>query len=189
MASAEQLLNEAHFAFASISYGQSLSNKRHAARAKSLCRRIIRRYPSSMEASEARAILRRLGEEAYVSTLPNRHRHMTQASHHIGTSTRAAPSIVPESATSTGSPDFDWSGLIAVILMTPKIVLGILGAVAFALFALLGPIVFVVLVALVVLTGPFRSMLTPPQRKQVEEFIVRANAFIDERRRSGSGLA
>ena len=186
MASAEQLLNEAHYAFASISFGQSLSNKRHAARAKSLCRKIMRRFPGSMEASEAQAILRRLGEESYVSTLPDRHRHMTQAEHHIGNEVRAAPRSFTES---TGSPDFDWSGLLAVILKTPKIVLGILGAVAFALFALLGPIVFVALVALVVLTGPFRSILTAPQRGQVDEFIVRANEFIAERRRSGTGLA
>ena len=45
------------------------------------------------------------------------------------------------------------------------------------------------LVALVALTGPFRSVLAPAQRKQLDEFIVRANAFIEERRRSGSGLA
>jgi hypothetical protein len=186
MASAERLLNEAHYAFASISYGESLANKRHAARAKSLCRKIMRRYPTSMEAREARAILRRLGEESYVSTLPDQHRHMTQTSHHLGRKSGIAP--VP-AVNSAGSPAFDWGGLLAVILMTPKIVLGILGAVAFALFALLGPIVLMALVALVALTGPFRSMLAPAQRKQIDEFVVRANEFIEERRRSGSGLA
>jgi hypothetical protein len=186
MASAERLLNEAHYAFASISYGESLANKRHAARAKSLCSKILRRHPGSMEAREARAILRRLGEESYVSTLPDQHRHMTQASHHLGRESGDPP--VP-AANAAGSPAFDWSGLVAVILMTPKLILGVLGAVAFALFALIGPAVFVALVALVVLTGPFRTMLTPPQRKQVDEFIVRANEFIAERRRSGTGLA
>jgi hypothetical protein len=186
MASAERLLNEAHYAFARISYGESLANKRHAARAKSLCRKILRRYPESMEASEARAILKRLGEESYVSTLPVAHRHMTQTAHDIGRKSRARTTTV---SASTGSPAFDWSGLIAVILMTPKIVLGILGAVGFALFALFGPIVLVALVALVVLTGPFRSVLAPAQREQLDELIVRANATIEERRRSGSGLA
>lgn len=186
MASAERLLNEAHYAFASITYGESLANTRHAARAKSLCQKILRRYPESMEAREALAILRRLGEESYVSTLPDQHRHMTRASHHLGKEQGVAP--VP-AANAAGSPAFDWSGLLAVILMTPKIVLGILGAVGVALFAFLGPIVLVALVALVVLTGPFRSMLAPAQRKQVDELIVRANEFITERRRSGSGLA
>jgi hypothetical protein len=186
MATAEQLLNEAHYAFASISYGESLANKRNAAHAKSLCRKIMRRYPASMEASEARAILRRLGEESYVSTLPDRHQHMTQESHHLGNEEHGASRTV---AVAPGSPAFDWSGLVALILMTPKIVLGVLGAVAFVLFALFGPFVFLVLVALVVLTGPFRSLLAPVQRKQVDEFIARANEFIAERRRSGTGLA
>lgn len=186
MASAEHLLNEAHYAFASISYGESLANKRNAARAKSLCRKIMQRYPATMEASEARAILRRLGEESYVSTLPDRHQHMTQASHHLGNEEPGASRTV---TVADGRPAFDWSGLIAVILMTPKLVLGILGALAFALFALFGPIVFVALAVLLVLTGPFRSLLAPVQRKQVDEFIVRANEFIAERRRSGSGLA
>ena len=187
MASAEHLLNEAHYAFARISYGESLANKRNAARAKSLCQKIMQRYPATMEASEARAILRRLGEESYVSTLPDRHQHMTQASHHLGREERGASRTV--AVAPGGSPAFDWSGLIAVILMTPKIVLGVLGAVAFALFALIGPFVFFALVALVVLTGPFRSLLAPVQRKQVDEFIARANEFIAERRRSSTGLA
>ena len=64
MATAEQMLNEAQYAFANITFGESLANARHAARAKSLARKIIRKFPATTEASEARAILRRLGEEA-----------------------------------------------------------------------------------------------------------------------------
>jgi hypothetical protein len=185
MASAEQLLNEAQFAFASISYGESLANKRHAVRARSLCRKIIRRHPGGMEAREARAILRRLGDETYVAPVPDQPRHMTRASHHLGT--EAETSSV-KAANATGGPVFDWSGLLAVLLMTPKIVLGIFGALAFALFALLGPFVLIVLAALVVLTGPFRSLLVPAQRRQLDEFIVSANEFIAERRRAGTGF-
>jgi hypothetical protein len=36
MANAEQLLNEAQYAFQSVSYGESRDNKRNASRAKSL---------------------------------------------------------------------------------------------------------------------------------------------------------
>ncbi len=185
MASAEQLLNEAQYAFASISYGESLDNKRHAARARSLCRKIIRRHPTGMEASEARAILRRLGDETYVAPIPDQHRHMTGASHHLGTESETSSANIANAA---GGPAFDWGGLLAVLLMTPKIVLGILGALAFALFALVGPFMLVALVALVVLTGPFRSLLVPAQRRQLDEFIARANESIAERRRSGTGF-
>ena len=117
MASAERLLNEAQYAFASISYGESLANKRYAVRARSLCRKILRRHPTSMEASEARAILKRLGEESYVSTLPDTHRHMTQASHHVGNEMHVTPITAANAA---GDTNFDWSGLLAVILMSSK---------------------------------------------------------------------
>ena len=53
---------------------------------------------------------------------------------------------------------------------------------------LMAAAVGILLVALVVLTGPFRSLLVPAQRRQVDEFIVRANEFIAERRRSGTGF-
>ena len=98
--------------------------------------------------------------------------------------------VVGSRAAQTGhTTEVDWSGMIAVLLATPKVVLVVLGAVVFALFALLGPFIFLALVALVVFTGPFRSMLGAPQRQQVEDFIVRANEFIAERRRSGTGLS
>jgi hypothetical protein len=126
-----------------------------------------------------------MGEESYVSPLVDRHRHMTRTRHHLG----GDEAVIRNRIAETGQPpEFDWSGLVAVILMTPKIVLGILGAVVFALFALFGPFVLLALVALVVFTRPFRSTLSPSQRQQVEEFIVRANDFIAERRRSGTGL-
>ena len=186
MASAEHLLNEAHYAFANISYGESPTNRRQAARAKSLCRKIIRRYPTSTEAAVARAILTRLGESSFVSVMPDRHRHMTQVGDRvIGNETLVrSPSAAPGQ-----TPELDWGGLVAVILATPKVLLGILGAVLFALFAFVGPFIFLALIALLVFTGPFRSMLAPSQRQQVEDFIVRANEFIAERRGSGTGLA
>ena len=186
MASAEHLLNEAHYAFANISYGESRANKRNAARAESLCRKIIRRYPTSTEASEARAILRRLGESLDVSSMRSPGQAKTRVENHSGRD----QAVVGSRAAQTGhTTEVDWSGLIAVLLATPKVVLVVLGAVVFALFALLGPFIFLALVALVVFTGPFRSMLGAPQRQQVEDFIVRANEFIAERRRSGTGLS
>ena len=185
MATAEHLLNEAQYAFANISFGESRSNKRHAARAKALCKKIIRRFPGTTQAAEARAILRRLGEEAYTSELLVQHRHMTQTSHHVRTDTYETPAVVPAAG---DSPVFDWSGLLAVILMTPKLLLGVFAVVGFMLFSLFGPFLFAALLVLVILTGPFRSLLNRAQRDQVDEFIVRANAFIEERRRSGTGF-
>ena len=111
---------------------------------------------------------------------------MTRAEHHLGRSDTVIPNRIADAGQ---SPEFDWGGLLAMLLMTPKVVLGVLGAVLFALFALVGPFLLLALLALVVFTGPFRSLLGPAQRDQVENFIVRANEFITERRRSGTGLA
>ena len=78
MASAEKLLHEAQFAFQSISFGESRANNRNRSRAMSLCKKIIRKYPASMEAAEAHAVLRRLGEEAYSSKMQVQHVHTSQ---------------------------------------------------------------------------------------------------------------
>jgi len=42
MASVEQLLNEAQYAFQRVSFGESRDNERNASRASSLCKKIIR---------------------------------------------------------------------------------------------------------------------------------------------------
>ena len=82
MASAEQLLHEAQYAFSCITYGESRQNRRNASRASSLCKKIIRKYPGTMEASEADAILKRMGERGYTSNLAVVHRHKSPREHH-----------------------------------------------------------------------------------------------------------
>jgi len=54
--------------------------------------------------------------------------------------------------------------------------------------SLFGPFLVPALFALVLITGPFRALLGPARRRQVEDVIVRANEFIAARRRSGTGL-
>ena len=188
MASAEQLLNEAQYAFLSISSGQSPGNKRNASRATSLCKKIIRKFPTTSYAAEAHAILRRLGEEAYSSHLGAEHRHTTQAEHHT------TPTLMPKSkplARPTRHDEtaaFDWAGLMAVILVTSKTVLVVIAFVVVFLFGIFGPFIFLAFIGLMFLTGPFRQTMKPRQRQQMNEFVVRANAYIEERRRSGTGL-
>lgn len=182
MASAEHLLHEAQYAFQCISFGESRENKRNAARAKSLCNKIIRKFPGSTEAAEAHAILRRLGEEAFSSELSRRHRHLPESAHH-----RPPQLATKPQNRAVGNGDvatLDWSGLIARVLMIPKAVLAMIAFAAFFLFGILGPFLFVPLLVLVLLTGPFRQMLKPEQRKEIEALIVRANAFIAEQRNS-----
>ena len=67
MASADELIREAQYAFRNISHG-STDESKYRARAKKYAKRIIRTFPTSMEASQARRILRQLDE--YVDIAP-----------------------------------------------------------------------------------------------------------------------
>lgn len=194
MANAEQLLHEAQYAFQSISFGQSRDNARNRSRAKSLCRKIIRKYPSTMEASEAHAILRRLGEEAYSSAMKTQHVHTSQADHHKALVPQPLMTDEPvpqprfRSTESVGAEAFDWGGLVSWLLMLPKLAIGLVVFAGIVLFDIFGPFIFFPLLVLVLLTGPFRQILKPEQRKEMNEFIVRVNAYIEEQRRSGGGF-
>ena len=185
MATAEQMLNEAQYAFANITFGESFANARHAARAESLARKIIRKYPATTEASEARAILRRLGEEAYTSEMTVRHRHVTQAEHHSGWKPLAKTSAPRVGRQGGGGNALDWGGLIGLLFGLPKAILFAVIAAGFVLFSLFGWLIVVPLVALVLFTGPFRSLLQPAQRDQLNNFVVRINTLIEEQRKPG----
>lgn len=192
MANAEKLLHEAHYAFHSISYGESRDNKRNRSRATSLCKKIIRKFPRSMEASEAHAILRRLGEEAYSSKMTLQHRHTSQAVHHRAskpkpTSTpkaRAAARATRASqrtfVTDDGVETLDWGALIKWAFTVPKYVLGLVAFAGIFLFGLLGPFLFLPLIAFVFLTGPFRKTMKREQREQLNIFVKRVNAHVAE---------
>ncbi len=185
MATAEQMLNEAQYAFANITFGESFSNARHAARAKSLALKIIRKFPATMEASEAHAILRRLGEEAYTSEMAIRHRHVTQAEHHTEWKPLAVPRTQRTGQQGGRGDTLDWGGLVGLLFGLPKAILFALIVAGSVLFSLVGWFIVVPLVALVLFTGPFRSLLQPAQREQLNDFVVRVNALIEEQRKPG----
>lgn len=175
VANVEHLLHEAQYAFQSISFGESRDNRRNASRAKSLCKKIIRKFPTSMEASEAHAILRRLGEEAYVSNLGLQHRHSAQHTF------REAPTQITYDDETVA---FDWRGFWSVLLTASKPVLAVIAFVAIIFVDIFGPLLFLPLILFVVLTGPFRQWLKPEQGKAMNVVVARANAYIKERRKS-----
>ena len=189
MATAEQLLHEAQYAFASISFGESLSNKRNRSRATSLCRKIMRKYPGTMESQEAYAILQRLGEEGYTSGLRLVHQHRSRKDHR-----RAPPVSTVMRGTELGrgaqsGDTLDWGGLVGLILGLPGAVLFAVLAAGFIAFAIFGWLLVLPLIALILFTGPFRSLLRPDARRQLNDLVARLNTLIDERRNSGGGFS
>ncbi len=176
MASAEQLLHEAQYSFSCISFGDSPGNKRNASRARSLARKIIRKYPGTTEASEAHAILRRLGDEAFSSKLQVQHRHISQAQRH------AAPVQQVSQRTFITETDvietLNWGGLLSWLFALPKFVLALIVLAGLFLFSIFGPLLLVLLVGFAFLSTPFRRIFKPEQRKGLDTFIARANDFI-----------
>ncbi len=181
MASAEQFLNEAQYAFQSINSGESQDNRRNASRAKSLCRKIIRKFPTSTEAVSAHGILKRLGDEAYTSNLGSQHRHSTEHTFHEAPSPASQQGFTQDDETVV----LDWRGLLNLVFNTPKTSLAVAGTVAIVLFTVLGPFLLFPLIALVLFTKPFKQLLKPEQRQKVNELITRTNAYVEERRRTG----
>ena len=140
--------------------------------------------PDQFRGGEAHAILRRLGEEAYSSQLDIEHRHIDPITHHT------APTLKPQTRLTRNDETvpFDWAGLLSVILTTSKMVLGVIAFFGILLFGFLGPFLLLPLIAFVLLTGPFRQLLKPQQRREMNAFVVRANAYIKERRKTGTGF-
>ena len=79
----------------------------------------------------------------------------------------------------------DWGGLIGLLFGLPRVILFVVVAAGFVLFSLFGWLIVVPLVALLLFTGPFRSLLQPAQRDQLNDFIVRINALIEEQSKPG----
>lgn len=193
MATAEKLLHEAYFAFNSISYGETPGNRRNRRRAKRLCHKILRKYPGTTEATEAHGILMRLGEEAYTSLLTKQHQHITSARHHaprpgdkhrhISQREHHRPRRSPQTFVTAGDEaveTLNWAGLVGWLVSLPKFVLAILLIGGFLLFGIFGPLLFVPLILLVLVTGPFRGMLNPGQRRQLDDVVAWINGAIEE---------
>lgn len=190
MASAEQLLNEAQYAFNSVGPGGTRDDRRNASRASRLARKIISRYPTSTEAAQAHSILRRLGEEAFQSQMPLAHRHAEHSESHRTPEPQTAPMRAASSAAQyDGTVSLDWRGLLSLLFATPKIVLGVLLAFGLFLFGIFGWILFLPLLLLIMLTSPARALLQRRQRDDINDFVVRANKWIDHKIQDGTGFS
>ena len=116
---------------------------------------------------------------------PIRHRHVTQAEHHKKWKPLQVSRTAGAGQQAGRGDTLDWGGLIGLLFGLPKAILFAVVAVGFVFFSLFGWLIVVPLVALVLLTGPFRSLLRPAQRDQLNDFVVRVNALIEEQSKPG----
>ena len=180
MATADELLREAQYAFQCISFGESSGNARNRRKATSLSRKIIRKYPGTMEASEAYALLRRLGEESYTSNLAATHRHVSEPTKRESQAVVEARTFVTDS--DSEHETLNWMGLATWFFSLPRFILAIVLVGGFFLFGIFGPFLFVPLVALLLFTGPLRSTLSREKQQKMDENIRWINAVIEGRR-------
>ena len=89
MANADELLRDAQYFFHSISFGDTRENRANKARVTSLTQKIIRKFPESMEASQARVILGKLQGKTQAPKFDHNH-----ASGERGRVSTTAPSPV-----------------------------------------------------------------------------------------------
>ena len=177
MASAEKLLHEAQYAFYSISYGESPGNRRNKARAGALAKKILRKYPGTTEASEAMAILRRLGEVAYTSEIRRQHRHVSAASHHRKQGRSAEPLAIANTNGGTGE-QLDWAGLLLRVTQLSKAQQALILFLAIVAFGIFGPFLLLPLVVLVVFASPLRKHFKTEFDGNADEVIRRINQWI-----------
>ncbi len=163
---AERLLNEAHYAFQRISFGQSPDNARNRHRATRLCKKILRKYPGSTQAREAHSILLRLGEREYQE-------------HHRAPEISSQPLLSP--ATRAETEPLNWGGLIAWLFGLPRTILIIVAIFALFLWGVFGPFLLLPLIAFVLFTGPFRRLLGPKQQSDLNTLVARMNDYIEGR--------
>ncbi len=176
MADAERLLNEAQYAFQSISYGESWSNRRNRRKATSLCKRIMRKFPGTSQAREAHSIMLRLGEREYRSQLQTAHVHRTQAEHHRAPEISSQPLLSP--ATRPETEDLNWGGLIAWLFGLPRAILIIAAVFILFLWSIFGPLLLAPLIAFLLFTGPLRRLLGPKQQNDLNTLVTRLNDYI-----------
>lgn len=172
MATAEKLLNEANYAIQSITAGDSRDNRRNAARASALCRKIIRKHPTSTEARSAHAILRRLGDEAYASNLSSRHQHSIEHKPLEVSTSQSTPAKLTQSGEDGG---INWRGILGLILKAPMSVLVVVGGLIIFLFAFGGPLIWVLLLTLVIFSGPVKQLLNSAKIQDLNKLIAKAN--------------
>ncbi len=146
MSSTEEMLREAQHAFQNISPG-SADEKKYSARAKRLALRIIRKSPDSIEGTQARMILFRLGDRPFISATRNSvhkpHAGVTEHTPHparnesgdanfVTQTIAAVASATQEHRSNDASDDDSWSSIWRLFsdlsYNKKKIVVVVLGA-------------------------------------------------------------
>jgi hypothetical protein len=140
VSSAEKLIHEAQHAVANVSPG-STDEKKYAARARRLANRILRKYPTGIEADQARMIidnLDRVPRRTIRTPLPHKV-HVPESPHTSHPVVRSPETMRKEikrvaARTFTTSLDDDWASLLKKFAVLPGYKKKILYAIPILIF-------------------------------------------------------
>jgi len=158
MARADELIREAWFAFHNIGPG-STDNERYVTRAKRVAGRIIRQYPRSIEAAQAREILWNLGDRKRPAKIPQVHVHDEQPRHRPHEPRRTPPKTAPMPRAVRARPVTDptsWAAIWQRITALPKPQRNSLGVMLFIAFILFATVPFLLFVFVIYALRPSR---------------------------------
>ncbi len=120
MASAEELIKEAFFELQNVAPGAT-DEKRRRSRAIRLANRVIRRYPVSIEARQARSILRQLEIDDEVRRFADTHSHSSDVTPLAVPLSHPAPEpeAGPRPRSRIASNETDWKSLWLLFTALP----------------------------------------------------------------------
>jgi hypothetical protein len=184
MADAGELLREAQYAFHNVSHGNSPDNRRNTAHAKSLARKIIRKFPTSMEAGQAQQILERLDPDSATLSIQrgpehqfkqiDRHEQIEQ--HH-----RLADSS-PSIGGRKRPVNRDWKKLLQALTHLKSFERNLLLVGAFFLVTLMPFAALTIAATIIFLAGPFEKYHPQGTQDVLDKFYAQTDAWIAKRR-------
>ena len=180
MANAGELLREAQYAYQNVSHGDSPDNRKKTARAKSVARKIIRKFPTSSEADQARQILERLDPKSMVQSKKHETEHLfeqrdqhEQVDPHHG-STEGNTGKTERSTTR------DWKKLLLRLTQIHSTSRNIILAALFLLVVYIPFAGFFIVAAIIFLLGPFGKHHPQGTKEGLDKLYVQLDDWISK---------
>jgi hypothetical protein len=179
MADAGELIRDAQYAFHNITHGESRGNRKNTSRAKTLARKIIRKFPNSVEAGQAQQILDRLEPDSvtYATQKVLEHR-FDQKDRHEQVEPHHRPldgSRSPDGDARAG--DRDWKKLLLRLAQINGNSRNFILVALFLLITLLPFAALAILAIILFLTGPFKQFHPRGTQENLDKLYTQLDAW------------
>lgn len=180
MADAGELLRDAQYAFYNITHGESPDNRKNKARAKSLARKIIRKFPTSAEADQAHQILEKMDPNTSTQSMLRLSEHPFDPldQHDRPHQTDDGRTPARESADPVNR---DWKKLLLELTHIRSFERNVLLVAAFLLVTLLPFGALIIAAMLIFLLGPFDKYHPEGTQETLDRLYVQLDSWVSKR--------